>query len=1011
MGCNPKIVLHRETGKPKISVILIDWGVRESFHSLHYLNRQTASREDYELIWLEFYQRKPEALRRLVADGNRVLDKWYVLGYPDDFIFHKHRLYNVGLLAATGDICVICDSDAVFSPTFIDNLLAAFRETPQAVIHLDEVRNNDRRFYPFNYPQIDEILREGCLNWQGATTSGLATGVDRIHGANYGACMAARRQDLLAVSGADEHLDYLGYICGPYDLTFRLANYGRLERWLHNEYLYHAWHPNTSGINADYQGPHDGLCMSLLSLNARATGRIEPYLKSPLFDSGAPASVANLLDCLRTNDDTAWRNGNQPAGPPDTVYLVEKNYKGRNVFAHKGRWYAVPRRVTTFNPAKVANGDYRSFLEAATLQELHAKIAKRLAATLINRVRCKFSAQPRRGQPVVLDENYLGFQIVLCEKFLALAANPGDSDECLRRTDRDSAVYSADRLEVLKSRIHAGLAGLPGARRLTSTTPSRPGTGRLRLSDRRVAGERRRRLQRVAKAFAELAVDSAATDRSGQGALAKLLDGPSHKGYAIATLDGEFRAFLSPAPTGTLTISKAGSLAAASEASLKRTIDAITAELVEQYRGYAVFRYEYKFFALPDAVQVYLPEDIIAAAQESGVIRHTLPEIHRAIDALIVASQASAPAQETLFLETLPRGEMARVLRRYPREQITVLGGAVKAAPPVPYPVIEWQGASANGRACFGRQTIDPALLSQLKEQRFGHVVVPWGKPESWDGAGAEELAGAISENLEILQEDGSRRRYQGENAHRIVYNKAYLSSMFKVVPDVKGRAVLDVGCSDGLVCDIFARLGARKVVGIDVMQTVGCAFPDPTVEYHVMDGGCMHFPDGTFDVGCSIATMEHVPDPFAVMMEIKRVLKVGGYGYVQAGPLYHSPFGHHMFAYFQRYPWIHLRRSADEIIAFARATGVDQQIMNDLGTDADAYIRSMLNKEHINGLFLSDYRLDEFMAQSDIEVLKMNVSYEGKDLLSSEIDREINGIEPERLTEHGFELAFRKLR
>ena len=32
-------------------------------------------------------------------------------------------------------------------------------------------------------------------------------------------------------------------------------------------------------------------------------------------------------------------------------------------------------------------------------------------------------------------------------------------------------------------------------------------------------------------------------------------------------------------------------------------------------------------------------------------------------------------------------------------------------------------------------------------------------------------------------------------------------------------------------------------------------------------------------------------------------VLKVGGYGYVQMGPLYHSPFGHHMFAYFQDYP------------------------------------------------------------------------------------------------------------
>src|SRR3954466_8830656 len=142
MSCRPEVLLHRNSGKPKISVILIDWGVRESFHCLDYLNRQTVDRGEYELIWLEFYDRTPEALRQLVAGDPRLLDQWYVLGYPDDFIFHKHRLYNAGILAATGEVCVICDSDAVFRPTFIENLIRAFEETPETVIHLDEVRNN-----------------------------------------------------------------------------------------------------------------------------------------------------------------------------------------------------------------------------------------------------------------------------------------------------------------------------------------------------------------------------------------------------------------------------------------------------------------------------------------------------------------------------------------------------------------------------------------------------------------------------------------------------------------------------------------------------------------------------------------------------------------------------------------------------------------------------------------------------------------------------------------------------
>ena len=384
MKCKPEVLLHRDTGRPKISVILIDWGVRESFHSLHYLNRQTAGRGDYELIWVEFYDRKPAALRHLAAGG--ALDKWYVLGYPEDFLVHKHRLYNAGLVAAAGDVCVICDSDAVYRPTFIDNLIRAFEETPRAVVHLDQVRNNDRRFYPFNYPRIEDILGPGCVNWTGQTTGGLAAASDEdmLHGVNYGACLAARRRDLLAVGGADEHPDYLGYMCGPYDMTFRLVNYhGRPERWLRHEYLYHVWHPNTSGTNADYRGPHDGRGMSLRALDARATFRVKPCLKNPLLGRdwrGQARGIEQFLDLVKNREEPAWRVGAQPAGPPACVYFAERDCKGFNIFAHAGTWYGVSNRVTTFDPGKARRGGYRPLFQADRVEGVHAEIHARRAA-------------------------------------------------------------------------------------------------------------------------------------------------------------------------------------------------------------------------------------------------------------------------------------------------------------------------------------------------------------------------------------------------------------------------------------------------------------------------------------------------------------------------------------------------------------------------------------------------------------------------------------------------------
>jgi hypothetical protein len=371
MAARPEVLLNRRRAGCKLSVILIDWQVRESFHSLHYLNRQTADRDLYELIWLEFYEHRPDGLRQLAPRG---LDKWIVAGYPRDHVYHKHRLYNLGLLAAEGDLCVFCDSDALFTPNFVANLLRAFDETPRAVVHLDEIRNSDGRFYPFNYPTVEEVLGAGCINWHVNVSRGLEPGREMLHAANYGACMAAPRADLLAIGGADEHVDYLGYVCGPYEMTFRLANAGVPERWLRDEYLYHTWHPNESTGNADYQGPHDGLAMSLLALEARAIGRTQPAVKNPwiaVARRGELLTVDRLMDMVREKDEPQWRAGCQ-SDASGYVYFVERDFQGFNLFVRGGRWYGLKSAAGFFDPAQARR--YQPLLQAKSGDRLRALI-------------------------------------------------------------------------------------------------------------------------------------------------------------------------------------------------------------------------------------------------------------------------------------------------------------------------------------------------------------------------------------------------------------------------------------------------------------------------------------------------------------------------------------------------------------------------------------------------------------------------------------------------------------
>lgn len=281
-----EIIFNQNTSpSPIISIILLDWSIRESFHILYYLSDQTIPREQYEVIWIEYYNKHAHELEAGIEEGKKlgippIVDKWIVMDMPRNIYYHKHLMYNIGTLVTRGKIVTFCDSDAIVKPTFIENIIKSFDEDPNIVLHMDEARNNDKRFYPFNYPSVEEVIGEGVINWKDGKTTGLFDRVDPLHTRNYGACMSALREDLINIGGADEHIDYLGHICGPYEMTFRLVNAGKGEVWHQEEFLYHVWHPGQAG-QGNYLGPHDGKYMSTTALRTLKTGRILPLVENP----------------------------------------------------------------------------------------------------------------------------------------------------------------------------------------------------------------------------------------------------------------------------------------------------------------------------------------------------------------------------------------------------------------------------------------------------------------------------------------------------------------------------------------------------------------------------------------------------------------------------------------------------------------------------------------------------------------------------------------------------------
>lgn len=141
---------------------------------------------------------------------------------------------------------------------------------------------------------------------------------------------------------------------------------------------------------------------------------------------------------------------------------------------------------------------------------------------------------------------------------------------------------------------------------------------------------------------------------------------------------------------------------------------------------------------------------------------------------------------------------------------------------------------------------------------------------------------------------------------------------------NIRGAIILDVGANRGKDCKYFKDWGATEVHGLDIAESTGEEYQAPGVFYHIESAEKMSFPDNVFDLVYCFATMEHIPRIDLAFNEMARVTKYGGFVYCVASPLWHSPNGHHMGDLFGE-PWIHLRKSREEILEHCRAKGIEQ--------------------------------------------------------------------------------------
>lgn len=129
----------------------------------------------------------------------------------------------------------------------------------------------------------------------------------------------------------------------------------------------------------------------------------------------------------------------------------------------------------------------------------------------------------------------------------------------------------------------------------------------------------------------------------------------------------------------------------------------------------------------------------------------------------------------------------------------------------------------------------------------------------------------------EIFFEGYRKIRQKESNANDLFEIPALLS----LLPDLKGKRILDLGCGYGEHCKMFIARGADSVLGIDISQKMlevaNRENADSAIEYRRLPMEDLDEIDDHFDLVVSSLALHYVEDFEGVVKNVHRLLKNGG--------------------------------------------------------------------------------------------------------------------------------------
>jgi SAM-dependent methyltransferase len=126
-----------------------------------------------------------------------------------------------------------------------------------------------------------------------------------------------------------------------------------------------------------------------------------------------------------------------------------------------------------------------------------------------------------------------------------------------------------------------------------------------------------------------------------------------------------------------------------------------------------------------------------------------------------------------------------------------------------------------------------------------------------------------------------------------------------RIWSEIAGKFVIDFGCGAGVEAVELAQRGARKVVGVEIRDSL-IAEARRRAELKNVSDRCVFTRETTekADIILSLDSFEHFEDPAQELRTMRSLLKEDGTAIIEFGPPWYHPLGGHLFSVF---PWAHL--------------------------------------------------------------------------------------------------------